>query len=73
MQVLPAIFAHQTLLVYKLLVKPYLPLEFLDVEAVAFSGLLCGHSIADLLLTFLLSFDDLFGLDICVQSFLLKL
>lgn len=64
MQVLPAVFAHQTLLVYELLVEFYLPLEVLDVDAVAFSGLLRGHSIADLLLALWLSLRDLFGLGI---------
>lgn len=73
MQVFPAVFAHQALLVDELLVEPYLPLQLLDVEAVAFSRLLRGHSISDLLLAFLFSFCNLFGLDICIQSFLLKL
>ena len=73
MQVLLAILAHQTLLVDELLVQPYLALQLLDVEAMTFSGLLRCHSVADLLLTLRLSFCDLFGLDVSVQSLLLKL
>ena len=73
MQVFSAVLAHQALLVDELLVQLYLALQLLDVEAMAFSGLLRCHSVADLLLTLRFSFRDLFGLDVSVQSFLLKL